>query len=369
MLSPQPIQERAYNMKQRLIILLLFITIGATAQTGLYYFPAALDSTIRVPVNISGAVRLLYANDWDVRYQRKGDYIPASRTITINGTTLDLSANRSWTISGGGGSVTAGDTTTLNVHTTNYNNTKYYPLTGNPGGFLTSYTETDASALKIANNLSDLASVGAARTNLGLGSFALKNSLVAGDIPDISATYATQSQLAAKQDALTLTTTGTSSAATLTGSTLNIPNYASNLMDASLNIYKALGSSVKAQPFSIDRLSTTVALSSGQIRFVPVWLPTAQTITGVKWYQATAGSYTSNNYNGVGLFTYSGGTLTLVASSTDDGTIWTTTSQTWGSKAFSSTYNAAAGLYFIGYIYSSSAQTTAPAIAGAGNLY
>lgn len=33
--------------------------------------------------------------------------VPTSRTITINGTTLDLSADRSWTISGGGGGITS----------------------------------------------------------------------------------------------------------------------------------------------------------------------------------------------------------------------------------------------------------------------
>src|SRR5690606_17680047 len=31
------------------------------------------------------------------------DWVPLSRTITINGTTYDLSANRSWTVSGGEG--------------------------------------------------------------------------------------------------------------------------------------------------------------------------------------------------------------------------------------------------------------------------
>ncbi|WP_176884983.1 hypothetical protein [Dyadobacter soli] len=36
------------------------------------------------------------------------NYVPTSRTITINGTTYDLSANRSWTISGGGSSTLAG---------------------------------------------------------------------------------------------------------------------------------------------------------------------------------------------------------------------------------------------------------------------
>jgi len=96
--------------------------------------------------------------------------------------------------------------------------------------------------------------------------------------------------------------------------------------------------------------------------FTAVRLNKAQTVTGVKWIQTTAGDYTANNYNGVGLYSYSGGTLTLVASSTDDGNIWKATSGTMASKAFSSTYSAAAGIYFVAFLYSSSAQTTAPAL-------
>jgi hypothetical protein len=37
------------------------------------------------------------------------DAVPSTRTITINSTTFDLSANRTWTISGGGGGVTSVD--------------------------------------------------------------------------------------------------------------------------------------------------------------------------------------------------------------------------------------------------------------------
>jgi len=87
-----------------------------------------------------------------------------------------------------------------------------------------------------------------------------------------------------------------------------------------------------------------------------------QTVTGIKFFQGTQGVYTANNYNGVGLYSYSGGTLTLVASSTNDGNIWKGTSQTWQTKAFSSPYNASAGIYFVSFLYSSSAVTTAPAI-------
>jgi hypothetical protein len=112
----------------------------------------------------------------------------------------------------------------------------------------------------------------------------------------------------------------------------------------------------------IDRVTTNAGLTSTELRFTPVYIPYAQTITGVKWWQVTAGVYTASNYNGVGLYSYSGGTLTLVASSTDDGAIWKAASGTLGSKAFSSTYNAAAGLYFIATLHSRSATTTAPTI-------
>lgn len=131
--------------------------------------------------------------------------------------------------------------------------------------------------------------------------------------------------------------------------------------------YEALGSSIKGVNLVCPNVSTivtgvTAGLTTGTPRFVAVYIPKAVTITGVKWLQVTAGVYTANNYNGVGLYSYSGGTLTLVASSTDDGTIWKTTSGSWGTKAFSSTYSASAGVYFICAMYNSSAQTTQPLI-------
>ena len=82
----------------------------------------------------------------------------------------------------------------------------------------------------------------------------------------------------------------------------------------------------------------------------------------VYFYQYTQGNYTANNYNGVGLYSVSGGTLTLVASSTNDGNIWKAANNTFNSKAFTIPYSASAGLYYVAAMYSTSSQATAPAV-------
>jgi hypothetical protein len=135
-------------------------------------------------------------------------------------------------------------------------------------------------------------------------------------------------------------------------------------VDYSLRAYSLLGSAVIGQTVgnSLSTPSASTAMTDGQVKFFAVYLPKAATLTGVKFIQTVQGSYTSDNYNGIGLYTYSAGTLTLVASTTDDGNLWKGTSSTVQSKAFSSTYAAAAGLYYVGFLYNSSAQTTAPSI-------
>lgn len=131
--------------------------------------------------------------------------------------------------------------------------------------------------------------------------------------------------------------------------------------------YNALGSVIKAQTLDVDRATTTVTLTSGNLYLQKVYLATAQTITGIKWIQNVQGVYTGDASNVVGLYTYSAGTYTKVAGSTDDATIWKTALNTLGNKAFSSTYVASPGTYFIAILYHTSAQTTAPTIYAAAN--
>jgi hypothetical protein len=142
--------------------------------------------------------------------------------------------------------------------------------------------------------------------------------------------------------------------------------------DMSLVAYQVMGSSIKGYNLAVpnvNSITANTALGTGQLLLYPIYIPKTTTITGVKWYQGTQGAYTANNYNGVALYSVSGGTLTRVDSSANDGNTWKATSGAWTSKAFSSTYSAAAGIYYVAALYSSSAATAAPQIgAGAATL-
>ena len=54
------------------------------------------------------------------------------------------------------------------------------------------------------------------------------------------------------------------------------------------------------------------------------------------WYQSTQGVYigTGANYNGIALYSQSGGTLTLIDSTARDTTIWKAPTASWNQKAF-----------------------------------
>lgn len=126
--------------------------------------------------------------------------------------------------------------------------------------------------------------------------------------------------------------------------------------NTTLLAYQAMGSVIKALPIgtTISMVGSDLTMTDGRVYFIAVYLSTPQTITGVKFQSHTAGNYTADNYNGVGLYSVSGGTLTLVASSTDNANIWKGTTSTNITQAFSATYAAAAGLYYIAAVWNTS---------------
>jgi hypothetical protein len=140
-------------------------------------------------------------------------YVPLTRTITINGTALDLSANRSWSVG-----------TVISVATG----------TGLTGGAITSSGTISLTGQALAlHNLATnglIARTGAgtvtARTiTAGTGISVSNGDGVAGN-PTIASTI-TQYTDALARTAISLTTTGSSGASTYSSSTgvLNVPNY------------------------------------------------------------------------------------------------------------------------------------------------
>lgn len=142
---------------------------NAVDQTGSYTNPSWLVSIpytkITSPPSIvntfntrNGAVTL---TSGDVNTALGFNPVTDARTLTINGTTLDLTANRTWTITGTG--YTAADTGYTHIVSSVWTLAKVRDSV---------LALAAATYLTKANNLSDVASVSTARSNLGLGTAA-----------------------------------------------------------------------------------------------------------------------------------------------------------------------------------------------------
>lgn len=151
------------------------------------------------------------------------------------------------------------------------------------------------------------------------------------------------------------------------------PNPAGNITvkTDSMMAAEILGSQIKAECVGMDigKINSGVAnAADGTLRIIGFYIREACTITGARWFQNAAGVYVADNYNGIGLYTISGGVLTLVASSVDDGNLWKASPFTWVAKNFSPAYPASVGLLYLGMLYNNSSQTTAPTFGCSPNM-
>lgn len=179
----------------------------------------------------------------DIGAQAAGSYVPTSRTLTINGTAFDLSANRSWSVgtvtsvaatAGTGISITGSPITSSGTLTiTNTAPDQTVVLTSGTG---INVTGTYPSFTIAATNSGTVTSVALATGTTGTdisvsGSPITSSGTITLNIPTASATNrgalssTDWSTFNNKQGAITLTTTGSSGAATFVANTLNIPNY------------------------------------------------------------------------------------------------------------------------------------------------
>ena len=126
-------------------------------------------------------------------------YVPTSRTLTINGVSYDLTADRTWSI----------DSLPSQIG----NNGKWLTTDGTNA----SWASLPPSGVSAVTASSPLFSSGGATPNITIQQ---ANGSQDGYLSSIDWTT-----FNSKQDAITLTTTGTSGAATFIGNTLNIPQY------------------------------------------------------------------------------------------------------------------------------------------------
>lgn len=129
-------------------------------------------------------------------------------------------------------------------------------------------------------------------------------------------------------------------------------------------ILSDLGSSILAQSFPIQYATSDSAILDGRFRFSAIRLAQGATLTGIRCFPTVTGDYTGDNNNRAGLYSYSSGTITLVASCSNNANLWKSTAGALQSIPFSATYDAQAGFYIVGMVYNNSAQVTAPSFAG-----
>jgi hypothetical protein len=114
----------------------------------------------------------------------------------------------------------------------------------------------------------------------------------------------------------------------------------------------------------VESITTTLNLVSGTHQTTYFDLSAPTTLNGVRWFQTVQGNYTANNFNGFAIYRYDAvnDTAYLVAQTANTGAIWQATANTWNTIDFTAPVNVQAGAFRIVAYYSSSAQTTAPAL-------
>jgi len=162
--------------------------------------------------------------------------------------------------------------------------------------------------------------------------------------------------------------TGPTGSTGITGSTGATGETGAGITQATT--YQNVGSTMTLGTYGagVDRLMGVAggAFADGQALYVLWTANVSESLLGVKWLQGTQGSYTADNYNGILLGTLSGGTVTFVDSTANDGNIWKGTANTFQSKAFTTPYSVTAGTtYVIVAVYNNSAQATLPTMYGA----
>ena len=127
-----------------------------------------------------------------------------------------------------------------------------------------------------------------------------------------------------------------------------------------IKAYKGFGSTLKLFPLCPPIFNQTLNLTDGRVNYTLCYTADSLLLTGFKFSLTVAGDYTADNYNGIGIYSFSNGVITKISETADDGALWKTTANTIGTKNLPTPIILVPGYYYISTLYNSSAQITAP---------
>jgi len=130
---------------------------------------------------------------------------------------------------------------------------------------------------------------------------------------------------------------------------------------------RELGSVYKYFPLRCDyTFNLHGAISGTRAIFTHYYIPQKDTITGVKYSLYTAGDYNQKDFNGIALYSESGGNLTQVAISANDSVFLCITANTLGTIDFTSPVVVDPGSYYVLLLYNYNSYVAHPDIYSCG---
>lgn len=109
-------------------------------------------------------------------------------------------------------------------------------------------------------------------------------------------------------------------------------------------------------------LDNNYTLLDGRVKFMAIWVPQRTLCTGATFFSTIQGSFTGDNFNGLALYTQSGGTMNQVAITANDENIWKNTANSYPKIPWTAPLYVEQGLYFIAALYNYSAEVTPPQV-------
>jgi hypothetical protein len=140
--------------------------------------------------------------------------------------------------------------------------------------------------------------------------------------------------------------------------TISLSNRIDNV-PTNLELLQLMSYGIKAEPYGITlaNMSGQLGLSNNRLYFYPFNWNVSDTLRGVSFFNRSAFTNTPSNYNGIAIYSLSGGTLNRIVFTANDGTFWNTAINSWKSVALTPTF-LTKGIYFIAYEFSGTGTPT-----------